>query len=93
MYATELLSIQKRTIYQAAGRLAREKKAIAETVRDLTQETLAALSGAIDRYDPARGARLKAVARLVSGPSVAIVTAPAGCSLMLVIRKSTAGMS
>ncbi|MCH2144663.1 MAG: sigma-70 family RNA polymerase sigma factor [Phycisphaerales bacterium] len=29
----------------------------AETVRDLTQETLAALSGAIDRYDPARGAR------------------------------------
>jgi RNA polymerase sigma factor (sigma-70 family) len=28
-----------------------------ETVRDLTQETLAALSGAIDRYDPARGAR------------------------------------
>mgnify|MGYP001259444466 CR=1 FL=1 len=29
----------------------------AETVRDLTQETLAALSGAIDRYDPTRGAR------------------------------------
>ena len=29
----------------------------AETVRDLTQETLAALSGAIDRYDPSRGAR------------------------------------
>lgn len=29
----------------------------AETVRDLTQETLAAASGAIDRYDPARGAR------------------------------------
>lgn len=28
-----------------------------ETVRDLTQETLAALSGAIDRYDPTRGAR------------------------------------
>ena len=28
-----------------------------ETVRDLTQETLAALSGAIDRYDPSRGAR------------------------------------
>jgi RNA polymerase sigma factor (sigma-70 family) len=29
----------------------------AETVRDLSQETLAALSGSIDRYDPARGAR------------------------------------
>ncbi|HMN96202.1 MAG TPA: sigma-70 family RNA polymerase sigma factor [Phycisphaerales bacterium] len=29
----------------------------AETIRDLTQETLAALSNAIDRYDPARGAR------------------------------------
>ncbi len=28
-----------------------------ETVRDLTQETLAALSKSIDRYDPARGAR------------------------------------
>jgi len=28
-----------------------------ETVRDLTQETLAALSASIDRYDPARGAR------------------------------------
>jgi len=28
-----------------------------ETVRDLTQETLAALSHSIDRYDPARGAR------------------------------------
>lgn len=28
-----------------------------ETIRDLTQETLAALSGAIDRYDPSRGAR------------------------------------
>ena len=28
-----------------------------ETIRDLTQETLAALSNAIDRYDPARGAR------------------------------------
>jgi len=28
-----------------------------ETVRDLTQETLAALSGSIERYDPARGAR------------------------------------
>ncbi len=29
----------------------------AETVRDLTQETLAALSDSIDRYDPTRGAR------------------------------------
>jgi RNA polymerase sigma factor (sigma-70 family) len=29
----------------------------AETVRDLTQETLAALSNSIDRYDPNRGAR------------------------------------
>lgn len=29
----------------------------AETVRDLTQETLAALSHSIDRYDPTRGAR------------------------------------
>ncbi|MHC4107311.1 MAG: sigma-70 family RNA polymerase sigma factor, partial [Planctomycetota bacterium] len=29
----------------------------AETVRDLTQETLAALSDSIDRYDPKRGAR------------------------------------
>ena len=28
-----------------------------ETVRDLTQETLAALSHSIDRYDPSRGAR------------------------------------
>ena len=28
-----------------------------ETVRDLTQETLAALSKSIDRYDPSRGAR------------------------------------
>ncbi len=28
-----------------------------ETVRDLTQETLAALSASIDRYDPSRGAR------------------------------------
>ncbi len=28
-----------------------------ETVRDLTQETLAALSNSIDRYDPSRGAR------------------------------------
>jgi RNA polymerase sigma factor (sigma-70 family) len=29
----------------------------AETIRDLTQETLAALSSSIDRYDPGRGAR------------------------------------
>jgi RNA polymerase sigma factor (sigma-70 family) len=29
----------------------------AETVRDLSQETLAALSDSIDRYDPGRGAR------------------------------------
>jgi len=29
----------------------------AETVRDLTQDTLAALSTSIDRYDPTRGAR------------------------------------
>lgn len=28
-----------------------------ETIRDLTQETLAALSKSIDRYDPSRGAR------------------------------------
>jgi DNA-directed RNA polymerase specialized sigma24 family protein len=28
-----------------------------ETVRDLTQETLAALSDSIDRFDPSRGAR------------------------------------
>jgi len=28
-----------------------------ETIRDLTQETLAALSDSIDRYDPSRGAR------------------------------------
>ncbi len=28
-----------------------------ETIRDLTQETLAALSSSIDRYDPGRGAR------------------------------------
>lgn len=40
-----------------------------ETVRDLSQETLAALSESIDRYDPARGARfstwLLAIARHV----------------------------
>ena len=28
-----------------------------ETVRDLTQETLAALSNSIDRFDPSRGVR------------------------------------
>lgn len=43
----------------------------AETVRDLSQETLAALSGSIDRYDPARGARfstwLLAIAKHVLG--------------------------
>ena len=42
-----------------------------ETVRDLSQETLAALSNAIDRYDPSRGARfstwLLAIARHVLG--------------------------
>jgi RNA polymerase sigma factor (sigma-70 family) len=43
----------------------------AETVRDLTQETLAAVSNHIDRYDPARGARfstwLLAIARHALG--------------------------
>jgi RNA polymerase sigma factor (sigma-70 family) len=43
----------------------------AETVRDLTQETLAAVSNSIDRYDPARGARfstwLLAIARHALG--------------------------
>ncbi len=43
----------------------------AETVRDLSQETLAALSGSIDRYDPTRGARfstwLLAIAKHVLG--------------------------
>ena len=43
----------------------------AETVRDLSQETLAALSGSIDRYDPSRGARfstwLLAIAKHVLG--------------------------
>ena len=38
-----------------------------ETVQDLTQETMAALAGAIDRHDPTRGARfstwLLAIAR------------------------------
>ncbi|QOI99528.1 MAG: sigma-70 family RNA polymerase sigma factor [Phycisphaeraceae bacterium] len=42
-----------------------------ETVRDLSQETLAALSGSIDRYDPAKGARfstwLLAIAKHVLG--------------------------
>lgn len=42
-----------------------------ETVRDLSQETLAALSDCIDRYDPARGARfstwLLAIAKHVLG--------------------------
>jgi RNA polymerase sigma factor (sigma-70 family) len=43
----------------------------AETVRDLSQETLAALSESIDRYDPERGARfstwLLAIAKHVLG--------------------------
>jgi len=43
----------------------------AETVRDLSQETLAALSESIDRYDPKRGARfstwLLAIAKHVLG--------------------------
>ncbi len=43
----------------------------AETVRDLSQETLAALSDSIDRYDPSRGARfstwLLAIAKHVLG--------------------------
>lgn len=42
-----------------------------ETVRDLSQETLAALSESLDRYDPARGARfstwLLAIAKHVLG--------------------------
>src|ERR1041384_1055176 len=42
-----------------------------ETVRDLSQETLAALSDSIDRYDPTRGARfstwLLAIAKHVLG--------------------------
>jgi len=42
-----------------------------ETVRDLSQETLAALSKSIDRYDPSRGARfstwLLSIARHVLG--------------------------
>ena len=43
----------------------------AETVRDLSQETLAALSNSIDRFDPGRGARfstwLLAIAKHVLG--------------------------
>ncbi|MDX9912151.1 MAG: sigma-70 family RNA polymerase sigma factor [Phycisphaerales bacterium] len=42
-----------------------------ETVRDLSQETLAALSGSIERYDPSKGARfstwLLAIAKHVLG--------------------------
>ncbi len=45
-----------------------------ETVRDLTQETLAALSTSIERYDPARGARfstwLLAIARHALGDEI-----------------------
>ena len=45
-----------------------------ETVRDLSQETLAALSNSIDRYDPARGARfstwLLAIAKHVLGDEI-----------------------
>ena len=45
-----------------------------ETVRDLSQETLAALSGSIDRYDPAKGARfstwLLAIAKHVLGDEI-----------------------
>lgn len=45
-----------------------------ETVRDLSQETLAALSSSIDRYDPARGARfstwLLAIAKHVLGDEI-----------------------
>ncbi len=46
----------------------------AETVRDLSQETLAALSESIDRYDPSRGARfstwLLAIAKHVLGDEI-----------------------
>lgn len=46
----------------------------AETVRDLSQETLAALSNSIDRYDPSRGARfstwLLAIAKHVLGDEI-----------------------
>ncbi|MCA9299505.1 MAG: sigma-70 family RNA polymerase sigma factor [Phycisphaerales bacterium] len=45
-----------------------------ETVRDLTQETLAALSHSIDRYDPSRGARfstwLLAIAKHALGDEI-----------------------
>lgn len=45
-----------------------------ETVRDLSQETLAALSGSIDRYDPSRGARfstwLLAIAKHTLGDEI-----------------------
>lgn len=45
-----------------------------ETIRDLTQETLAALSGSIDRYDPSRGARfstwLLSIAKHVLGDEI-----------------------
>lgn len=46
----------------------------AETVKDLSQETLAALSGAIDRHDPSKGARfstwLLAIARHTLGDEI-----------------------
>jgi RNA polymerase sigma factor (sigma-70 family) len=46
----------------------------AETVRDLTQDTLAALSDSIDRYDPRRGARfstwLLSIARHALGDEI-----------------------
>ncbi|MEL6328866.1 MAG: sigma-70 family RNA polymerase sigma factor [Planctomycetota bacterium] len=46
----------------------------AETVRDLSQETLAALSNSIDRYDPTKGARfstwLLAIAKHVLGDEI-----------------------
>ncbi|MFT5291585.1 MAG: RNA polymerase sigma factor (sigma-70 family) [Planctomycetota bacterium] len=45
-----------------------------ETVQDLSQETLAALSGAIDRHDPSRGARfstwLLAIAKHTLGDEI-----------------------
>jgi RNA polymerase sigma factor (sigma-70 family) len=45
-----------------------------ETVRDLSQETLAALSNSIDRFDPSRGARfstwLLAIAKHVLGDEI-----------------------
>jgi len=46
----------------------------AETAKDLSQETLAALSNSIDRYDPSRGARfstwLLAIAKHVLGDEI-----------------------